>query len=276
MSDELLSCLCCWFKLNLNVFFELRGLGEAQIWHSLSERSLLKEGMSAREYQVQLDKIYQEAKRYNILYPGHRDYPDVFLQMSKPPVFLNTVGDIQGVHESPKLAIVGARDADVRFLQWMDEHLSKVCERVGGCFISGGARGVDQKVTHIAIKNELPQIVFIPSGLGCPYPSELSKYFNQKKMGIISEYLPFQRMEKSHFVQRNRLISGLSDHVLIVQAAHKSGTMITARYAIEQNKNIATLPDFPGYRKTSGNLSLLSEGAQLILESEDLIQMIKR
>ncbi|MBY0313951.1 MAG: DNA-protecting protein DprA [Bdellovibrionales bacterium] len=274
MTPEKLSCLCQWLKLDHQRFLELLGHSEPEIWRSLREHGELLEDVDLREQQKQLSLIFQEASQFQILYPGHGDYPEGLMHIATPPVFLNATGSLAGLKYSKKLAVVGARDAEFRHLEWMDEHLGFFCEKVEGCLISGGARGVDQKSTHIAEKYNYPHIIFMPSGLGVPYPKEMASYRNHKTVGMLSEYFPYQDMHRSHFVQRNRLISGVSRGVLIVQASLKSGTMITAQYAIEQNKEVATIPDFPGNMRSSGNLALLREGAHLILNGEDLVRLI--
>lgn len=274
MDLEKLSCLCRWLNLSVNDFIQFSGKSEAEIWCDLQLAGKLKKDMTIYQSKHYLQTLLNSARQHIILYPGHSLYPRQFMNIDCPPVFLNLSGDLDAINVSPKLAIVGARDAEFRYLQWMEEHLPQVCQSGEICLISGGARGVDQKVTCVAEKYEAPHLIFIPSGLNSPYPTEIKNYYFKKNITIISEYFPMETMQKGHFLSRNRLISAISDCVLVVQAAQKSGTMITAKYAIEQNKDIATLPDFPGCMKSSGNLSLLRDGAHMVANGEDLIQLL--
>ena len=103
------------------------------------------------------------------------------------------------------------------------------------------------------------------------YPKNIEYWMKEPNVLFLSEYMPKQEMKRHHFIRRNRIIAGLTNHLFAVQCAQKSGTMITVKYAIELGLNIATIPDFPNHFSTSGNINLLKEGANIICNSQDIV-----
>lgn len=226
-------------------------------------------------YQQALKQI-KEIQEQNIcmICPGHIDYPKNFYKLPNPPLFLTYEG--QPVWKDHKcLSVVGSREPTDRALKWMETHLKSVFLEV--CSVSGGARGIDQKTHNISLRIKRPTIAFLPSGLRCVYPHSLSfwsKEIIETRGAIVSEFLPYTKMHRYHFHQRNRLIASISDTLLIVEARLKSGSLLTANLASNIDQLIAVLPSFPDDIQTQGNIKLLLEGVQPVVSSQDLLSLI--
>lgn len=213
-----------------------------------------------------------------ILYPGHPDYPVEFFQIEKPPLFLSCWGSPCWLM-ARCLSVVGSREPSQSSLEWMELHLRKCLDLDARLvLVSGGARGIDQKAHLISIRSQRPTVVFLPSGLGTPFPAELGKW-RPEILGaggcLLSEYAPFQEVRKHHFVSRNRMIAALSSTLLVVEARRRSGSTMTARLAREGGRTLCVLPTFPGNARSDGSLDLLFDGAFPIRDAEDLYVLLQ-
>lgn len=206
----------------------------------------------------------------NILDPR---YPALLSEVYDPPAVLFLRGDTR-LLQRPSLSVVGAREVLPWVRKWLTTELSlfhKDYPSVVG--VSGGARGVDICSHHTAVASGAGTIVVLPSGVLRPYPKQVASLkatAGKSKLLWVSEYHPLQEIRKHHFYKRNRIITGLSPHLFVAQAAQKSGSMMTARLALENNRGIYCLPMTPYDQQGAGNLKLLQEGAGLIRHSRDL------
>ena len=139
--------------------------------------------------------------------------------------------------------------------------------------ISGLAKGADSIAHHFAIEYQLPTIAVLGFGHMMHYPRETQKLRNiiEVKGLVISEYPPFTSVRRYHFPQRNRLISGLSQGVLITEASVRSGSQITIDCALDQNRNIYVLPGSIFNPLTKGNLKRAQEGAMIVTSADDIL-----
>jgi DNA processing protein len=259
---------CNFFSIPFPFFLEHRHISSEKIWPLLKE----VKKWSKDEYQRQkkiFENEFSHFEKSQCLVWGDPHYPQSFERLPMPPACLYYRGDV-GLLSEPALSVIGSRQASRCFLEWMDSELGVFLSRNNRVIVSGGARGIDQKATHVALRHQQNAIIVLPCGFDELYPSELSLWVQQTGLLFLSEYLPKQKMHRHHFIKRNRLVSALSQHLLVVQCAMKSGSMITVRYAIEQGAQVATLPDFPGAYGSSGNLMLLKEGASLVCDAQDL------
>lgn len=224
----------------------------------------------------QVYKIYNycNENRIQIWYPGHPSYPDLFLKLSRPPLFLSLKGQLPT--DISFLSIVGSRNPSSRVLSWMNTYLPEIVKHYG--VISGAARGVDQMAHKMAIRGQKPTIAFLPSGLSAIYPSDFSKWQDailENGGGLISEYHPFQQIRPAHFAERNRMIACLGLIVLICEAQLRSGSYMTARLAIENSKTLCVLPSFPSDISNAGGLNLLFQGAFPIRDDKDILVLLE-
>jgi DNA processing protein len=207
-----------------------------------------------------------------LLYPGHLFYPFSFLSLADAPFILHMEGSPIWLGAAG-LSVVGSREPSQQSLQWLEENLGSFLEKNSVFTVSGGARGVDQRVHRISLRKQMPTVAFLPAGLSRLYPESLLEIRDSLlKCGgaFLSEFDPDQRMAKHHFIQRNRLIAALGEVTLVVEARRRSGTLLTARAAVEQGKALLILPTHPLDRQGQGGLDLLCEGATPVRDETDL------
>lgn len=260
--------LCNYFSIPFHVFLQNRSISRSQAWTLLRElKKWSKEDFERQKIMFTTDSASFDPARSLIW--GDPKYPVSFAQLPVPPACLYYWGDLDVLGEAA-LSIIGSRQAAPCFLDWMDSELGAFLQRNNKLIVSGGARGIDQKATQVALRHGQKCVIVLPCGFEELYPSELVHWTRQSGVLFLSEYLPRQKMNRHHFIKRNRLVSALSKHLLVVQCAIKSGSMITVKYALEQGASVATVPDFPGSYESAGNLKLLSEGATLVSDAQDL------
>ena len=205
-----------------------------------------------------------------------KNYPYLLKQIDSPPMILFYKGNLKRVNFDKTLSIVGSRKASTIG----KENLGRILKDFYGTdltIVSGGAAGVDTCAHENAIKNDLTTIVIIGSGLNKLYPVQNEKMFEKicQNYGVImSEYwhdfepLPFR------FPIRNRIVSGLSRGTLIVEAAIKSGAMITANLCLEQGRELMCMPGNINNPNTQGIYHLLKNGASMVTCGQDILDVM--
>ncbi len=185
-----------------------------------------------------------------------------------PPI-ISYLGNLELLH-SRSVAIVGARNASINGKSFAGEISSElVFNNIS--VVSGLARGIDTAAHIKALPNT---IAVIAGGIDHIYPPENKKLFTEiAGQGLIIAELPIGSAPLGkHFPQRNRIISGLSTAVVVVEASINSGSLITAKYAAEQNREVFAVPGFPLDPRCQGTNRLIKEGAHLVESIEDLLQ----
>jgi DNA processing protein len=177
--------------------------------------------------------------------------------------------------KNPYIAIVGAREAHPWVFEWMDHELTPVLSAYSLGVVSGGARGVDQWAHSLALRCGQPTLIVLPSGLAEKYPRDLVSFCGHEQVGFLSEYPPNQLMKKHFFWRRNLLIAAVSPLTLVIQAAEKSGTMVTALGALSLGKTLAALPAAPQDARMTGNNALLFSGACMVRNHRDLAALVE-
>jgi DNA processing protein len=222
------------------------------------------------------EKFYQILEnKINILTMYDENYPKSFFHVDENPEILYLYGnDIR--FNKKYLAVVGSREPRNSSVSWLENHLGRVLKDLGLVVVSGGARGVDQIGHAISLRSSQNTIVVLPSGINQPYPMSIEKRDQMVELGalFITEYEPEVKMQKHHFIKRNRLISALAQATLIVEAKLKGGTMITARYAADQGRPVFVVPFHPSDINGLGNLRLIQDGASMVIDSADLSLML--
>jgi DNA processing protein len=201
-------------------------------------------------------------------------YPLLLSRIPNPPYLLYGQGD-WGCLRIPSLAVVGSREPSSLSLSWMESELANFLEKNSCNIVSGGARGVDLASHRIALRKKRPTTVLFPSGLEQMYPVSWSSFGGATAVLeagglLLTEYAPPTLMRKNHFLERNRLIAGLACATLMIEARLRSGTLVTGRAAIEQGRPLFILPSHPFDSNSRGGLDLISEGANMIRDAEDL------
>ena len=200
-------------------------------------------------------------------------YPERLKNIDCPPKQLFCLGNLELLNYPSNLAMIGSRSCSFygeRAAKDFSYHLAK--EKI--CIISGLAKGIDA-FSHIGALNAKGKtIAVLGSGLDNIYPIEnkkLAQSIIEKDGLLITEYPLGTKPEKQNFPARNRIISGLSDAVLVVEARKNSGTNITVNFALEQGKDVYVVPGNIYSKTSDGTNFLITEGAIPVLSYQDLL-----
>lgn len=217
---------------------------------------------------------YEELQIKGILfYPEyHPHYPAKLLSIPARPFGIFVKGKLPDVRRR-SLAIVGARDCS-EYGQYVARHFAEKMAQNGVAVISGLARGIDGIAQRAAMEAGGESFGVLGSGADICYPKSNEKLYRMcmERGGILSTYLPGTPPTPNLFPPRNRIISGLSDGILIIEAREKSGTIITADLALEQGKDVFVIPGRVTDRLSDGCNSLIRQGASLIQSPEQLLE----
>ena len=165
---------------------------------------------------------------------------------------------------------------DLPYGRWITEKISQEIVRHGITIVSGMARGIDSVAHGGAISGGGRTLAVLGCGIDVIYPPENRTLFGQiiDHGAVLSEFPMGSRPEGIHFPRRNRIISGLSIGVVVVQASAESGSLITAEYALEQGREVFAIPGNVGAEGSRGTNRLIKEGAKLVESSEDILEEI--
>lgn len=203
------------------------------------------------------------------------DYPERLKQIYDPPLVLFAMGN-KALLSSPQIAVVGSRGATAMGRENAFS-FSKQLSIQGITITSGLALGIDADAHKGALAGGGYTIAVVATGLDRVYPSRHKKLANEilEKSGlIISEFVPGTVPKPGFFPKRNRIISGLSEGVLVVEATIKSGSLITARCALEQNREVFAIPGSIHNPQSKGCHWLIKQGAKLVEECADIIDEV--
>jgi DNA processing protein len=200
------------------------------------------------------------------------DYPAPLKQIHDPPALLYLRGRLP---EKDAFAIVGSRLATSGGLQVTRDIASELASR-GVTIVSGLARGIDTAAHLGALDADGATIAVLGCGIDRVYPPENSRLFHRilEQNAVISEFPPGTPPLAGHFPGRNRIISGLSRGVLVVEAACGSGSLITSEFALEQGREVFAVPGSIKHKTSSGPNQLLKEGAVLVTGADDIVQLL--
>ena len=207
-------------------------------------------------------KTAQKLQKQSIFCVFYDDdnYPQLLKNISNPPVVLYYIGDIKLFME-PCIAIVGSR-TPTRYGKEVTEIFTRSLVRVGVVTVSGLAYGVDGLVASSTLDEKGKTIAVLAGGLDNIYPSshaELARKIVKTGGLLVSEFLPGVKPQKHFFLERNRIIAGASIGMLITEAGEGSGTMSTARYAIDYGRELFVVPGNITSDKSAGSNKLISE-----------------
>jgi DNA processing protein len=211
------------------------------------------------------------AKGFHIVTFSDIDYPPLLRHIPDPPPYLYVSGTLSP--QSHNIAVVGSRNPTAYGIS-ATKRLSENLATLGLTIVSGMARGIDSAAHKGALSGKGKTIAILGSGLGKIYPPENRKLFDQisENGAVISEFSIQSPPEAHHFPIRNRIISGMSLGTVVVEAAKKSGSLITARLAAEQNREVFAVPGSIHSFKSCGTNSLIKQGAKLVENAQDIIE----
>lgn len=199
-------------------------------------------------------------------------YPQYLKQIPGFPIVLYCVGNLSKV-KLPGIAIVGCRRASI-YGQSVSRSLAKGLAYSGITVVSGMARGIDTVAHSGCLEADGTTVAVLGSGLGNVYPRENKKLFEGISSSgcVISEFPMMTSPQACNFPRRNRIISGLSAGVVVVEAAARSGALITARYALEQGREVFAVPGKVGQSQSVGTNRLIQQGAKLVAGIDDVLE----
>jgi len=219
------------------------------------------------DIERELDDAAKAGATYLVL--GQLDYPANLAAIEDAPPFLAAIGDT-GLLEGDGIGIVGARNCSASGMKLTRQIAGRLSEE-GFVIVSGLARGIDACAHEVAVNTKT--IACLAGGVDVIYPKENTTLYNRiAENGLLLSESPMGcKPLARHFPRRNRIIAGLSKGVLLIEAALKSGSLITARYAAEQGRDVFAVPGSPLDPRAQGCNMLIKNGACLVERAEDLI-----
>lgn len=251
---------------------------------SLKARDLIEKGVveelavqivSAKE-KVNIDKEIKEIEKnqINILTLHHSNYPQNLKNIYDPPLVLYIKGKIESF-DSLSLAVVGTRNFTIYGKKVTLDLCAKLAQ-LKITVVSGMARGIDTFAHQSVLENKGITIAVLGSGLNICYPPENRNLIEKISENgcVISEFPLWTPPDKINFPRRNRIISGLSAAVIVIEAGKRSGALITAEYALNQGREVFAIPGDIYRQQSQGTNQLIKEGAKLVEKIEDILEEI--
>ena len=227
-----------------------------------------------REHIEEIDEQLSLGKkvRADIAAWSDPDYPALLKQIPSPPIALFSRGDLS-VASRPAVAIVGSRRCSPSG-KFVAEKLGRGLAGAGFVVVSGLARGIDSAAHRGALSAGGITVAVLGSGVDVCYPRENKKLLEEieERGAVVSEFPLGTPPLKQNFPLRNRVISGLSSGVVVVEASEESGALVTAVHALEQNREVFAVPGDITLSSTAGSNRLLKEGARLVTCAQDIIE----
>lgn len=260
----------CGFETIYNI--EETGLREAGILNKNQIKSVIQQRVRLEEYRQELGEMSQKGIRF--VTPFDMDYPKKLREIYDYPMGIFVKGRLPE-ERYPAVAIVGARGCSSYGEQLAEEFARTLAEeRVQ--IISGMALGIDSAAHRGALRENRATFAVLGCGVDVCYPS--SNYSLYEVMGrtggILSEF-PLRTAPKScHFPMRNRIISGMSDAILVVEAKTRSGSLITAELGLEQGREIFAVPGRITDHLSTGCNQLIQQGAHMAISPNDILEYL--
>lgn len=233
----------------------------------------LAESISRHDYReaADLEAARVAASGCRIVDCTSADYPRLLLELADRPPYLYVQGNLNGL--DPAVAVVGSRRASSYGILNTGKLAAGLAAQ-GVAIISGMARGVDTAAHQGALKEGGQTVGVLGCGIDVVYPQENRRLFHEmkEKGALISEFPLGTLPLPENFPRRNRIISGLSRGVLVVEAAEGSGSLITAQYALEQGRDVFAIPGNINCHGSRGTNRLIKQGAKLVESVADILE----
>ena len=224
--------------------------------------------------QLDEEQLRKEFERFPSLSIFDSDYPESLMQIYNPPVLLFYQGDLNLLAE-PKIAVVGARETTREGVRSVEKIIKELGNEL--VIVSGLAKGIDATAHYASIRNGGKTIGVIGTGLDVFYPKSnqrLQTHMSEHHL-VLSEYGPGQVPLKFHFPERNRIIAGLCQAVIVAEARLRSGSLITCERAMEEGRDVFAVPGNILDGKSAGCHHLIQEGAKLVTSGQDILDELK-
>jgi DNA processing protein len=251
------------------------------VFQASTEKLLQIEGMTMRQVNaikkhktpssVDAELSRVDKKGYTIVTLADSNYPRLLREIPDPPLFLYVYGRLDG--STGKLAVVGSRNATGYGLN-ITKNLCANLASLDLTIVSGMARGIDTAAHEGTLASGGKTVAVLGSGLERVYPAENLRLFHRisENGAVVSEFSLKTEPEAYNFPIRNRIISGMSLGTVVVEATRKSGSLITARLAAEQNREVFAVPGSIQSFKSTGTHTLIKQGAKLVEHARDIVE----
>jgi DNA processing protein len=228
--------------------------------------------LQKERFPLQREKEMIDQHGIHLIPVTHPEYPLNLKTMAAPPPLLYTKGNlVPGDRFS--IGVVGSRQNSSYGRRICEEIVGELAKK-GITIVSGMARGVDSLAHLFAMKNAGRTFAVLGNGLSACYPPENKDLMEQiaSQGAVISEYPMATRPEKKNFPERNGIIAGFSLGVLVVEANQRSGSLITAHAALEENRSVYAVPGNIFKKTCQGTNDLIRQGAQIVRSADDIIE----
>ncbi len=211
-----------------------------------------------------------EKFKVNLVTLWDEAYPDQLKQIYDPPIALFCRGKLE-LLKSDCLGMVGTRTPS-HYGKEISQEFSRELSRQGVTIVSGAAKGIDTYVHETCLREQGNTVAVLGNGVDRVYPAENRLLYDQisEKGLLISEFLMGSKPDAQNFPRRNRIISGLSLGIIVVEAAERSGSLITAYFALDQNREVFSVPGPVNSRQSQGTNILIKQGAKLVANVQDI------
>ena len=249
------------YKLTKEELININGIGEA-----IANDIIISKNEKILNYHIK----YMKENNIKIININEREYPQALKKIYDPPISLYVRGNIEKLNNK-NIGIVGCRECTTygkKSAEYFAYNLSKQNINI----VSGLAKGIDS-YAHLGSLNTGNTIAVLGNGLDMLYPKENLELANEiiKRGGtIISEYPCGTKPDKMKFPARNRIISGISSGIIVIEAKEKSGTLITVDFALEQGRDVFVVPGNINSINSVGTNDLIKQGAMLVTTYEDV------
>ena len=244
---------------------------------ALYKQKLITKNQYKNSQSTTLEEVKAELKKENdagVQVIGYSDelFPPLLRNIPAPPLVLHIKGNVEYLHNNICISVVGTRRPSAYGNEVIDAVASALAQ-AGVIVVSGLAAGLDSVAHKAAISRNLPTVAVVGGGLDVYYPAANRKLQQliEKFGAVISEYSLGERPERHHFLERNRIIAGLSHGLCVAEARKYSGTMSTVRYALDANRDVFAIPGSIFSTLSEGTNALIKEGAYCVTSADDIL-----